>query len=122
MSMSARTRHPELAWRFLKKLCYDEEIQACVLQDSQGLPVRRDVLLSGKAPDIFRKQAANVEDMDMATISDVMDEAVMPPKFKSYHAALLYADTEINKIINGTIPFNNSLNKLQKEINAMLQY
>ena len=122
VSMSARTRHPELAWRFMKKLCYDEEIQACVLQDSQGLPVRRDVVLSGKAHDIFRKQAANVEDMDMATISEVMDEAVMPPKFKSYNAALLYADTEIKKIINGTIPFNNSLNKLQKEVNAMLQY
>ena len=115
VGMSVRTRMPELSWDFMKKLCYDAELQERILQNSQGLPVRRDVVLSAKAQ-------TDGADMDIAAISEVMDEAVMPPKFKGYRAAMLYADTELAKIINGTIPFNNSLNKLQKEINAMLQY
>ena len=115
VGMSVRTRMPELSWDFMKKLCYDAGLQERILQNSQGLPVRRDVVLSAKAQ-------TDGADMDIAAISEVMDEAVMPPKFKGYRAAMLYADTELAKIINGTIPFNNSLNKLQKEINAMLQY
>ena len=121
VGMSARTRMPKLSWDFMKKLCYDAGLQERILQDSQGLPVRRDVVLSAKARDIFRWETEGA-DMDIDALSEAMDEAVMPPKFKGYRAAMLYADTELTKIINGTIPFNNSLNKLQKEINAMLQY
>ena len=51
-----------------------------------------------------------------------MDEAVMPFKFKNYNTAMLYADAEITKIIDGSVPLNNALNKLQKEVNAFLQY
>ena len=54
-------------------------------------------------------------------ISDAMDTAVMPFRFKKYNLAMLNADTELNKIIIGVIPLNNALNKLQKEINAFLQ-
>ena len=60
--------------------------------------------------------------MTPADISDAMDKSIMPEKFKNYEAAMLYADAEILKIINGTIPTDNSLNKLQKELNAFLQY
>ena len=59
--------------------------------------------------------------MTPTDISETMDESIMPCKFKNYNSAMLYADSEILKIINGTIPLNNSLKKLQKEINAFLQ-
>ena len=120
--VSARTRQPRLAWEFVKTLCYHPDIQVLHLQKSQGLPTRRDVLLSDKARDVFRQETEGEAGMDIAAISEVMDGAVMPPKFKGYDAVMLYADTELTKIINGTTPFNNALNKLQKEINAMLQH
>ena len=62
------------------------------------------------------------EQMNVATISEVMDEAAEVPKFKRYAGAMLLADNELRKIIGGTVALNNALNKLQKEINAYLQY
>lgn len=122
IGMSARTREKDLAWELLKKFCYDEATQQMILQKSQALPVRRDVIISAEAQEIFSWEDNETAAITPADISDAMDEAIMPFKFKNYKAAMLYADTELTKIIDGVVPLNNVLNKLQKEINARLQY
>lgn len=122
IGMSARTRNKDLTWALLKKFCYDEATQQMILQKSQALPVRRDVIISAEAAEIFSWDSNETAAITPADISDAMDEAIMPFKFKNYRAAMMYADTELTKIINGVVPFNNALNKLQKEINARLQY
>lgn len=122
IGMSSRTRNKDLAWALLKKFCYDETTQQMILQKSQALPVRRDVIISAEAQEIFSWEDNETAAITPADISDAMDEAIMPFKFKNYNAAMLYADTELTKIINGVVPLNNALNKLQKEINARLQY
>ena len=122
IGMSSRTREKDLAWALLKKFCYDETTQQMILQKSQALPVRRDVIISAEAQEIFSWEDNETAAITPADISDAMDEAIMPFKFKNYNAAMLYADTELTKIINGVVPLNNALNKLQKEINARLQY
>ncbi len=121
VGMSSRTGNAELAWKFLKALCYDEASQQLILKKSQALPVRRGVVMSSEAQEIFLWESINSGAMTPADISKIMDEAVMPPKFKGYGDAILYADAEITKIIRGVVPFNNSLNRLQKEVNALLQ-
>ena len=122
IGMSARTENKDLAWEFMKNACYDKITQQMILQKSQALPVRRDVIMSSEAQEIFSWDTAENNVMTPTDISDAMDNSIMPTKFRNYDAAMLYADAEILKIINGTIPLNNSLNKLQKEINAFLQY
>lgn len=122
IGMSARTQEKDLAWALLKKFCYDEATQQMILQKSQALPVRRDVIISSEAQEIFSWEGNETAAITPADISDAMDEAIMPFKFKNYKAAMLYADTELTKIIDGVVPLNNALNKLQKEINARLQY
>ena len=93
-----------------------------ILKKAQALPVRRDVIVSAEAQEIFSWDSTDRAAITPADISNAMDEAIMPFKFKNYHSAMLYADNEIKKIIDGVVPFNNSLNKLQKEINAALQH
>ena len=122
IGMSSRTKHKNLAWSLLKKFCYDKETQQLVLKKSQALSVRRDVIISAEAQEIFSWETKDTAAITPADISDAMDAAVMPFKFKNYNAAMLYADTELTKIIEGVVPLNNALNKLQKEINARLQY
>ena len=121
IGMSARSKHEELAWQFLKELCYDRETQKRILTASPALPVRRDVVESADTRQLLLQEAGDAQ-MNVATISEVMDEAAEVPKFKRYSGAMLMADNELRKIINGTVTFNNALNKLQKEINAYLQY
>ena len=122
VGMSARTDEPELAWRLLKALCYDKTTQEMILRKSQALPTRRDVVMSLEAQEIFQWNSPENAAMTSTDISAAMDGAVMPPKFKGCADAMLYADSEITKIISGVIPFSNALNRLQKEINARLQY
>ena len=122
VGMSSRTRHKALAWELLKKICFDRATQQLILRKSQALPVRRDVIISAEAQEIFSWDANDSAAITPADISDAMDEAVMPFKFKNYNTAMLYADAEITKIIDGSVPLNNALNKLQKEVNAFLQY
>ncbi|MBQ6298040.1 MAG: extracellular solute-binding protein [Selenomonadaceae bacterium] len=122
VGMSSRTHNKNLAWALLKKFCYDEKTQQLILKKSQALPVRRDVIISAEAQEIFSWETRDTAAITPADISVAMDEAIMPFKFKNYNAAMLYADTELTKIIAGIVPFNNALNKLQKEINALLQY
>ena len=120
--MSSRTQNKMLAWEFMKNICYDKSVQEMILKKSQALPVRRDVIMSAEAQEIFSWDSIENNAMTPKDISDTMDASIMPVKFKNYDSAMLYADNEIKKIINGTVPLNNSLNKLQKEINAFLQH
>ena len=122
VGMSSRTRHKHLAWILMKKICFDKKTQQLILKKAQALPVRRDVIVSAEAQEIFSWDSTDRAAITPADISNAMDEAIMPFKFKNYHSAMLYADNEIKKIIDGVVPFNNSLNKLQKEINAALQH
>lgn len=122
VGISARSKNKQIAWEFLKKLCYDKTTQHMILQKSQALPVRRDIIISSEAKEIFSFDSSKNNAMLPEDISDSMYESIMPYKFKNYNAAMIYADSEISKIINGAIPLNNSLNKLQKEINAFLQH
>ena len=122
VGISSRTRNKDLAWALLKKICYDKITQQLILKKSQALPVRRDVIISTEAQEIFSWDSNEKAAITAQDISSAMDESIMPFKFKNYNFAMLYADTEIKKIIDGIIPLNNALNKLQKEINAHLQH
>ena len=118
--ISARTRPRDLAWEFLKTLCYDKGVQQLIVQKSQGLPARKDILDSEESGRVFRQDAGG-EQMNLQVVSEVMAEAVEQPRFERQDV-MLFADAELRKIINGTVPYNNALNKLQKEVNAYLQY
>ena len=122
VAISSRTRNKNLAWALLKRICYDKNIQQLILKKSQALPVRRDVIISAEAQEIFSWDTNETAAITAVDISSAMDESIMPFKFKNHNFAMLYADTEVKKIVDGIVPFNNALNKLQKEINAYLQH
>lgn len=122
VAISSRTRNKNLAWALLKRICYDKNIQQLILKKSQALPVRRDVIISTEAQEIFSWDTNETAAITAVDISSAMDESIMPFKFKNHNFAMLYADTEVKKIVDGIVPFNNALNKLQKEINAYLQH
>ena len=120
VAMSARTQKRSLAWDYMKLLCYDREMQELILQKPQALPARRDVVLSTEAKKIFLWDSEGSA-MTPQNIDEAMNSAIMNYRFPRYRTAMLYADREIQKIIDGVTPPVNALNKLQKEINAFLQ-
>ena len=120
VAMSARTERRELAWAFMKILSSDPEIQAMVLEKAHALPARRDVIRSRAAQEIFLWDSGESA-MTAGDVGDAMQTAVTPYRFERYGAAMLYADRAIAALIEEPPPFHNALNRLQKEINAILQ-
>lgn len=120
IAMSERTAEPGLAWQLMKKISMDPEVQQAVLEKSQGLPVRREVVLSA-ARAKWGWGSAGSESVDLEAISRVMDEAISHPKFRDHWAAIIIAENAIQEIYAGKRPLSMGLRKLQKEVNAYLQ-
>lgn len=121
MAMSSRSEHKELAWAFLKELCYEKTTQMDILQQSEAMPVIKNVVESNEAKKMLLNGIPGDDKMNVTIISDVMKNAYMPPKFSKYNLAMLIADNEIKRIIEGNITLNNALNKVQKKVNDFLQ-
>lgn len=120
VGMSVRSERRELAWSFMKLLSCDPEIQAMVLDKSHALPARRDVIRSRAAEEIFLWDSGESA-MMVADVGDAMSAAVTPYRFERRMEAMLYADRAITELIEEPPPFHNALNRLQKEVNAILQ-
>lgn len=121
MGVGSRTDKEQLAWEFLKSLCYEEETQTRLLYDSQGLPVRKSVTESPQMQKVLGSDAPGEGDMDMNIISEVMEEAVAAPRFRRYSQAMDLADKEIGQMINGEVTMDSGLLKLQREVNTFLK-
>ncbi len=121
MGISPRTRQPELAWELLKTFSYRPEIQLHVLDMSQGLPARRDILSTPEATQLFHQAMRDDGNHIALDLVDTIMSATMPEtNFLKYSGAIMQADTCIKKIISGTLPMDAALNQLQADINAYL--
>ena len=120
LGMSSRTTETGLAWQLMKKISMDPEVQGAILEKSQGLPVRREVVLKA-ARAKWGWGSAGAESVDLEAISQIMDEAVCHPKFRDQRAVITMAENAIQEIYAGKRPLSMGLHKLQKEVNAYLQ-
>ena len=121
MGISPRTMHPELAWKLLKTFSYRPEIQLHVLDMSQGLPARGDILSTPEAEQLFNQTMRDDGNhIALSVINSIMSSTMPETNFLKYTGAILQADTCIQKIISGTLPMDAALNQLQADINAYL--
>ena len=121
MGISARTSEPRLSWELLKTICYDPAIQELMLTKSQGLPVRRDVVESPQAQQLFTAATPGSEEMNLKIVSQVMDDSMTEPKFPRYKEAMNLADHKLLHIVQENMSLSSALSQVQKEINAYLQ-
>jgi multiple sugar transport system substrate-binding protein len=122
MGISSRTGQGDLAWEFLKTLCYEEDTQRELLEQSQGMPVIRKVTESPQLQALLNNDTPGRSgSVDMNIIGQVMDEAVETPNFRLYPAAMVMADGEISRILKGEASMDSGLLKLQREINGLLK-
>ena len=122
MGISSRTNHETMAWEFMKTLCYEEDTQLALLQQSQGMPVIRKVTESPQFQALLKSDAPGRNAaVDMNIIGQVMEEAVETPNFRLYPSAMTMADGEISRMLKGETSMDSGLLKLQREMNALLK-
>lgn len=116
MGMSSRGRHQRLAWELLKEICYEPAGQRGLLTQSKTLPGRRGIV-----EEVAAAEDSELAELNLVTVSTIMQEAAPRPHFARYEGAMLHASDTIERIVRGELPLTNALNRLQKDINSYLQ-
>lgn len=121
MGISSRTKEEKLSWEFLKMLTYNEETQKEIFKYSQGVSVLKDVTESRDVMDELGKNTPNDGYIDMTLLSEVMESAVVTPRFRKYETVMSMADTTIKQgMENNNDNLSYLLLKLQRDINNFL--
>ena len=121
MGMSNNTNNEDLAWEFLKMLTYDLETQKGIFEHSQGVSVIKEVTNSKDVIDYLNRSTPNGSYIDMNLLNEVMEDAVISPRFKKYESVMAMADNVIRQAIeNENEDISYLLLKLQREVNNML--
>lgn len=120
MGISAQTPERQLAWEFLKAVCYEKESQEQLLHLSAALPVRRGIIEDAAPAALFGSAADERSGRSPQAVSRVMEEGPLPDRFPHYSEAILIADREIQKLLQGSLQETNAMNRLQKEVNDLL--
>lgn len=120
IGMSSQTKHSTMAWKFLKMLTMDEDIQQSLLNNSKGASPLKKVMLSKETKEILAQDAVSYASLDSDVLNMILENTLVEPKFKKYEDILEKADYLINQSINqGTI--DNDLNKIQKKLENELK-
>lgn len=117
VAMNRKTRHPEYAWEFIKTLTFDPEIQAEIFSYSEGVSVLREVTESAQTLNQLLKCAGNSR-MNIEILTEVVEQAVVSPRFRDADRAIAEVDKAVEAIIEGSgnismeqIIWNRGLNK-----------
>lgn len=121
MGMNARTKEEGLAWELLKMFCYDDQTQIKLFSDSQGVSVLKDVTESAEVVKLLNLDSPGGSELDMTLLSQVMESAIVAPKFRKYEEAMALAENEIGQILSGQKTLDNGLLVLQRDINNYLR-
>ncbi|WP_288311918.1 hypothetical protein [uncultured Selenomonas sp.] len=78
-------------------------------------------MLEAATPEEIFGAGTGESDRSPHAISAVLDDGKSPDRFQGYAAVMRLADQRIQEIVDGVRPFDNALNQLQKEVNALLQ-
>ncbi|MCI6009097.1 MAG: extracellular solute-binding protein [Anaerostipes hadrus] len=120
MGMSNRTKHGDMAWQFLKKLCYETKTQQKIFQYRQGISPLKAVTNSKQAQRVLEKSMGENMTDKMKLLDELMDNAMQTPKFRKYNEAYQKIDSEMTRILTDEEEFDTNILKLKQEIDKIL--
>lgn len=115
------TKYPELAWKFLKLLTYDEEIQMDIYRYSQGASALKSVTGSSEIYDILSEDLEEGEKViDGELLFDVLENGLVVPQFDKYNDVIAIAENEINKAFEQDKSIERTLKYVHRSIENYL--
>ena len=121
MGINARSEHGGLAWNFLKKLTYDEEVQQKIFQYSKGISPLKKVTDSEKTEEILKNSIGDDTTVQVSMLNQIMESAARKEKFQQYDTVIDYMDGEILRLFQEEGDFDMNLLHLKKKIDRMLK-
>lgn len=122
IGISSRTKHKKEAWKFLKFLTNDPDIQMDVLKYSHGMPVLKDVVESYESDKELSKYKLDGDVfINKSSLGEVVEQSIVTPRFHKYDECMDIADKEIFQLINGGKDVDLTMSKLNTKINNILK-
>jgi ABC-type sugar transport system, periplasmic component len=119
IGINEKTKHEELAWKFLKMLTSDEEVQMDIFRDSQGVSVLKKVTQSKEAENIIKENMDDNEQViNTMLLSNIIEGGVNTPKTQEYDQIIRLADSEIMRIIEENKNIESTMKIFQRNIES----
>ena len=120
MGISNQTKNSEMAWKFLKKLCYETKTQQNIFKYRQGISPLKSVTRSRQAQQMLEKSIGEDMSAKMNLLDELMENAMEIPKFRKYNEAYQQIDSEMTRILTDEEQFDSNILKLKQEIDKLL--
>ena len=121
IGISSKSKNKDKAWKFLKFLSSNSDIQMDIFKYSQGVPVLKSVTESKQADKELKQYNPEKEvSIDTKILSEIIEDSIVTPKFENYEKVMRLADLNINQIIIEDLNIEENLEKLDKELNELL--
>ncbi|MCB2305490.1 extracellular solute-binding protein [Clostridium estertheticum] len=122
MGIGSRTKHEKEAWKFLKFLTNDKDVQLDVFKYSHGMPVLKEVVESKETDKELSKYNSKGKNfIDKKILSEVVEQSIVTPSFHKYEASMDIADKDIFQLINSGGDVQETLRKLNYKLNTYLK-
>jgi len=122
VALSHRSAHKAEAWKLIKLLSANPEVQLGILRYSSGWPALVSAADDPRTPEILRKNFPGTEGLiDGKVINAIVEKAITPPRFKRYDQVMDMADKELYRIIDDPSNLEDRLHKLNQAINTFLK-
>ena len=120
MGISNQSKNSDMAWQFLKKLCYEQKTQQNIFRYRQGISPLKSVTRSAQAQQILEQSMGENMSDKMNLLDHLMKNAMEIPKFRKYNEAYQKIDSEMMMLLTDEENFDSNLLKLKQEIDSLL--
>ena len=116
IGLSSRSNHKQSAWKFLKMICSDPDVQQLILEQSQGASPVREVMNDSFTDNLFKRNGFGSSELTAQRINTIMEQTIAYPKFKKYARVMEVADYLVTLSLA-----NNSLDADLSQIHQNVQ-
>ena len=120
ISINSKTTQRQLAFEFLETLTIDPEIQQELFENSQGASALKSVMASDSTKALLDQDAMSNYSLKQAVLDDIIENAVIEPKFKKYNNVIERCDYLITNALNEN-KIEDELVDIEKEIDNLLK-
>ena len=120
IAINSKTTQQQLAFEFLETLTIDQEIQQELFENSQGASALKSVMASDSTKALLDQDAMSNYSLKQDVLDDIIENAVIEPKFKKYNNIIERCDYLITNALNEN-KIDDELVDIEKEIDNLLK-
>lgn len=119
-AISSQSRKTGIAWKFIKLVCSDKQVQQKLMQNHWGCSVMPSVIKTKETAKILARDESFKDSISTTQLDAILKDETVEPKFKNYYTVLARLDYQIETALNNG-DLASQLFNIQLNINKRIQ-